>query len=136
MVSPEIQWRQVPAGTKSFMLFFHDLEPRPGKALMDNTHWILWNIPGAAMGLAEGLPAGSTLPDGAHQARRPRTPAGSIPAYYGPCAPPGFNHHYVFEVYALDTTLSLPDDAARPDILNAADGHILSASAWVGLFHR
>ncbi len=137
VVSPEIRWSQVPAGTVSFALVFHDLEPHPAKGLMDNTHWVLWNIPGASTGLKEGIPAGSTLPDGTHQLKRPRAnPPGSPYSYYGPCAPPGPNHHYVWELYALDTKLDLPDDATRADVLKAVDGHILGASSWVGYFHR
>jgi Raf kinase inhibitor-like YbhB/YbcL family protein len=136
VVSPEIRWSNVPAGTQSFVLVFHDLEPRPGKGIMDNSHWVLWNIPGNSTGLAEGVPAGSTLTNGTHQMKRPRTNADSPYSYYGPCAPAGPNHHYVFEIYALDTMLNLPEDVLRADILKAADGHILAASAWFGYFHR
>lgn len=136
VVSPDIQWSHAPAATQSFVLVFHDLEPRPAKGLMDNSHWVLWNIPGTSTELPEGVPAGSTLPDGAHQMKRLRSTPGSPYSYYGPCAPPGPNHHYVFELYALDTMLTLPEDASRADILKAADGHILAASAWIGTFHR
>jgi Raf kinase inhibitor-like YbhB/YbcL family protein len=137
VVSPEIRWSQVPVGTQSFALVFHDLEPHPAKGIMDNTHWVLWNIPSTSTGLPEGVPAGSALPDGTHQLKRPRTvPPGSPFSYYGPCAPQGPDHHYVWELYALDTKLDLPDDAARIDVLKAIDGHILGASTWVGYFHR
>jgi Raf kinase inhibitor-like YbhB/YbcL family protein len=137
VVSPEIRWSQTPAGTQSFALIFHDLEPHPAKGILDNTHWVLWNIPGTSTGLPEGVPAGSTLPDGTHQMKRLRTnPPGSPFSYYGPCAPPGPSHHYVWELYALDTKLSLPDDATRGEILKAVDGHILGASSWVGYFSR
>ena len=136
VVSPEIRWSDVPAGTQSFVLLFHDLEPRPGKGIMDNSHWVLWNIPGKSTGLAEGIPAGSALPDGTHQMKRPRTIPGSFYSYYGPCAPPGPNHHYVWELYALDTVLTLPEDATRAEIMKATDGHVLAASAWFGYFHR
>lgn len=131
-VSPEIHWSQVPAGTQSFMLLVHDPEPHPGKGIMDITHWLIWNIPGSATGLPEGVPAGSTLPDGSHQVKGTR-PTGS---YAGPCAPPGPNHHYTWELYALDTKLDLPEDASRADIMKAADGHVLGAALWIGLFHR
>ena len=137
VVSPEIRWSQAPAGTQSFALILHDLEPHPAKGIMDNTHWVLWNIPGTSTGLPEGVPAGDTLPDGTHQMKRPRTtPPGSPFSYYGPCAPPGPNHHYVWELYALDTKLDLSEDATRGDVLKAVDGHILGASSWIGYFHR
>jgi Raf kinase inhibitor-like YbhB/YbcL family protein len=136
VVSPEIHWDHSPQGTQSFVLLFHDLEPRPANGLMDNSHWLLWNIPGTSTGLPEGIPAGTTLPDGTHQMKRPRTIPGSFFSYYGPCAPQGPDHHYVIELYALGTKLNLPDDASRADIMKAADGHILAASAWFGLFHK
>jgi Raf kinase inhibitor-like YbhB/YbcL family protein len=135
VVSPEIRWKQVPTGTQSFVVVFHDLEPRPMKGVLDNPHWVLWNIPGTSTGLPEGVPAG-TLPDGTHQMKRARTIPGSLYSYYGPCAGPGPNHHYVWELYALDTKLDLPEDATRTDILKAVDGHILEASGWFGYFHR
>jgi hypothetical protein len=135
-VSPEIRWKQVPNGTKSFILVFHDIEPRPMKGVFDNPHWILWNIPGTATSLPEGVPAGATLADGTHQMKRSRTNYGTDYSYYPPCAGPGPNHHYVWELYALDTVLDLPDDATRADILKAADGHMLGASGWFGYFHR
>ena len=47
------------------------------------------------------------------------------PAYQGPCAPPGAAHHYVFELYALDKKLDLPNGASRADIEKAMDGHVL-----------
>jgi hypothetical protein len=137
MVSPEIRWSQVPTGTQSFAMVFHDLEPHPAKGIMDNTHWVLWNIPGTSTGLAGGVPAGNVLPDGTHQMRRPHSGAPASPfAYYGPCAPPGPSHHYVWELYALDTKLNVPDDATRVDVLKAIDGHVLAASSWVGYFHK
>ena len=130
-VSPEVQWSQVPPGTQSFMLLLHDPEPRPAKGLTDITHWLIWNVPGTAKGLPEGVPAG-TLPVGSHQLKGNR-PAGM---YNGPCAPPGPNHHYTWELYALDTKLDLPEEATRADVMKAADGHILGAAIWIGLYHR
>src|SRR6185437_15197943 len=63
-VSPELQWSQVPPGTRSFVLLVHDPEPVLNKSpKMDITHWLVWNIPGTSRGLPEGVMAG-TLPDG------------------------------------------------------------------------
>jgi Raf kinase inhibitor-like YbhB/YbcL family protein len=135
MVSPEIRWSNVPVGTLSFVLLFHDLEPHPAKGIIDNSHWVLWNIPATSRGLPEDVPPGALLPNGTHQMQRARS-TGSFYSYYGPCAPKGPSHHYVFELYALDSKLDLPDSASRVDIMKASDGHILAASAWFGLFHQ
>lgn len=131
--SPQVRWSQVPPGTRSFILLVHDPEAHPGKGLMDVTHWMIWNIPATAKGLPQSVPAGDTLPDGAHQVRRGRDPVGR---YFGPCAPPGPNHHYTWNLYALDTTLNLPAGATRQQVMDAANGHILGSAVWIGLFHR
>ena len=131
--SPEVRWNQVPPGMQSFILLVHDPEAHPGKGTMDVTHWMIWNIPGTVRGLPQGVPAGDTLPDGAHQVRRGNETAGR---YFGPCAPPGPNHHYTWDLYALDIKLELPATATRQQVMDAANGHILGAAEWIGLFHR
>jgi hypothetical protein len=134
-ISPAMDWKQVPPGTESFLVLVHDPEPHPGKGLTDITHWLIWNIPGTATGLPEDVPAGATLPDGAHQMTRGNG-ANAAAAYGGPCAPPGPDHHYTYELWALDTKLDVPETATRADVMKAADGHILGAAEWIGKFHR
>ncbi len=131
-VSPAVRWWRVPPGTESFILLVHDPEAHH-KGVEDIAHWMIWNIPGNARELPEGVPAGLTLSDGAHQVPA-RGPTG---AYVGPCAPPrGFDHHYIWNLYALDTRLNLSETASRDQVMAAAEGHILGSAVWVGLFHR
>jgi Raf kinase inhibitor-like YbhB/YbcL family protein len=130
-VSPEIRWSQVPAGTQSFVLVLADLEAHPDKGMVPFAHWILWNIPATARSLPEGLPQGSALADGTRQMKGRRGPI-----YLGPCAAPGPSGHYMFTLYALNSTLNLTEDAQRDDVMKAAEGHVLRATNWVGLFHR
>ena len=130
-VSPEIRWSSVPDGTKSFMLVLSDLESHPERGMVPFAHWILWNIPAESRSLPEGLPRGTVLPDGTHQMKGRRGPG-----YLGPCALPGPNGHYLLTLYALDTTLEVPESAERDDIFKAANGHVLRAANWLGLFHR
>ncbi|MCZ7628787.1 MAG: hypothetical protein M5U19_06880 [Microthrixaceae bacterium] len=56
-------------------------------------------------------------------------------AYMGPAPPPGHgDHHYLFHLFALDTTVDadpLPDRAA---VLAAMDGHIIEQARVVGTF--
>jgi Raf kinase inhibitor-like YbhB/YbcL family protein len=131
--SPAISWMNPPMGTQSFAILLHDPEPHPGRGLYDVTHWFIWNIPATTMQLPEGLPGGSDLPDGSHQLKRGNPPTAG---YFGPCAPAGPNHHYTFELYALDSKLDLSPDATRADAMKAMDGHILGAAIFVTLFHR
>ena len=135
-VSPALKWSQVPPGTQSFVLLMHDPEPVLAKgSKMDITHWLIWNIPGTSTGLAEGVAAGE-LPDGSRQVSLRSN------AYMGPGAPAGPYHHYMFELYALDIKLEVPQgapqDAAatRTAVVNAMDGHVLGKALLVARFHR
>ena len=44
--------------------------------------------------------------------------------------------HYLFNLYALDTTLNLPAGATEADIKKAMDGHIIGSSINVAAFER
>jgi len=131
-VSPALQWTGVPDGTISFVLILHDPDGAPQKKVEDWLHWLVFNIPGSARGLPEGVPIRAQLPDGTIQAMNR-----GINGYLGPGAPAsGPYHHYMFELFALDTTLDLGADATRAEVLKAIDGHILGKSVTVGRFHR
>lgn len=132
-VSPELKWTNVPAGTVTFALIFHDPDVAIQKKVGDVLHGMWFNIPGTSTGFAEGLAAGPSLPDGTVQAKNLR----GQNAYMGPGAgAAGPMHHYTFELYALDTKLDLTADASRDDVLKAIDGHILGKAVLVGRFKR
>ena len=130
-VSPHIQWMNTPPNTQSFALLLHDPEPHPRGSIYDITHWFIFNIPANATELPEGVKNGD-LPDGAKQLKSAR----QFPGYFGPCAPPGPDHHYTFQLFALDTKLDLGPDATRADAEKAMDGHILGSAEFVQMFHR
>ena len=92
-------WSGAPAATKSFALIVHDPDAPTGVGGF--THWIVYNIPASAKGLAKGAGSkGGSLPAGAAQAP---TSFGT-PGFGGPCPPAGDKpHRYVFTVYALNT---------------------------------
>jgi len=130
--SPKLEWSNVPPGTVSFALIFHDPDEALHKKIEDVLHWLVFNIPGTARELRANLPPDPQLPDGAIQAKSVRR----TPGYMGPGADaPGPYHHYTFELFALDTKLDLGPDATRADVLKAIDGHILAKAALVGRFH-
>jgi len=142
-LSPAIQWSAAPDGTASFVLIFHDADSAVSTSTDDILHWMLWNIPGTATGIAQGRPDGFELEDGTRQ----MSVSGS--RYRGPGAPAaGPIHHYVMELYALDTMIDIkvspqgPQDAnanvqaIRTSIMQAMVGHIRGKAAYVGLFHR
>jgi Raf kinase inhibitor-like YbhB/YbcL family protein len=131
-VSPPLQWTNVPKGTESFVLILHDADAHIGHAFEDIPHWIVFNIPGDATSLPEGLPPDVPAANGTMQGDNMMRRA----AFQGPCAPPGPPHHYTFELYALDKKLDLPQGASRADIEKAMDGHVLAGTVYIGLFGR
>lgn len=133
--SPALSWSNAPDGTRSFVVHMHDLDFGPSRNPATQVHWVVWNIPGDATGLAEGLPAGNPLPNGALQI----SATGEV--YRGPGAPATRPpHHYLFEVYALDTVIDVaPGDdaiATRAAVMAAMQGHVLARSVYFGRFNR
>jgi hypothetical protein len=132
-VSPTLEWTHVPSGVVSFVLHMHDPDVAKQKTTEDMLHWMVIDIPGSAHELPEGVKPAPTTPDGAIQLKN----GGNTVGFRGPGAPAaGPDHHYTFELYALDTKLDLGPDATRADVLKAIDGHILAKAVLVGRFHR
>ena len=134
-VSPALSWTNVPPNTQSFVLHMHDPEVARNRTVDDQVHWLVWNIPGTAKGLAEGLPQGAELPDGSRQI----SATGQV--YRGPGAPAnGPLHHYTFELYALDTKIDVPNgtDAwdVRKAVMAAMNGHVIGKAVYMGMFRR
>ena len=134
-LSPAISWTNVPAGTQSFFLNMRDMDVARNKTTDDQAHWVVWNIPGSATGLPEGVPKGPKLANGAFQF----SATGQM--YRGPGAGAnGPKHHYMFELYALDTMLDVQPAAdafeSRANVMKAIQGHILGKAVYGGLFKR
>jgi Raf kinase inhibitor-like YbhB/YbcL family protein len=133
--SPAISWTNPPAGTQSFVLNMHDMDVARNKTTDDQAHWVMWNIPASATGLPEGVPKGSQRPDGSYQI------SATGPMYRGPgAAANGPQHHYMFEIYALDTKLDVQPAAdafeTRANVMKAMQGHVRGKAVYGGLFKR
>jgi Raf kinase inhibitor-like YbhB/YbcL family protein len=122
--SPALQWSHTPPDTRSFVLLMEDADTRDGTL----THWVLFDIPGSAQGLAEqeaslGMPGRNDFQG---------------EGYAGPCPPPRSGvHRYVLRLYALDVeSLGLQRGATRRDVENAMRGHILDNAELMGLYER
>lgn len=94
--SPQLSWRNAPAGTKSFAITLFDLDaPGPGW-----WHWAVADIPSTVSALPLNASATGYLRKiGALEARNDYGDVG----YGGPCPPPGKPHRYVLTVFALNT---------------------------------
>jgi hypothetical protein len=127
--SPPLSWSGVPAQAKSLVLIVDDPDaPDPAAPKMTWVHWVLYNLPPSAGGLAEGvkiLPAGTA--EGTNDWQRT--------GYGGPCPPVG-RHRYFHKLYALDTViqgLSRPNKAA---IERAMQGHVIERAELIGTYER
>ena len=130
-VSPALQWSGAPQGTKSFALIVDDPDaPDPKAPKMTWVHWVVYNIPADATGIAEdraehGLPPGTK--EGINDWKRAD--------YGGPCPPIG-RHRYFHKLYALDAPLPDLGRATKAQLLKAMQGHVLGEAQLVGTYQK
>lgn len=146
-VSPPLSWTGVPEGTQSFVLVVHDLDEIAPQTGDDRLHWLVWNIPAGATSLAAGVPEGNPVEPPRTQGQPPPPPgrrqiSATGPNYRGPAAPAtGPAHHYLFELFALDTTVDVPavgqsPSATRAAVTAAMAGHVRGKGVLVGTYRR
>jgi Raf kinase inhibitor-like YbhB/YbcL family protein len=127
-VSPALDWRDAPAGTKSFALVVDDPDaPDPAAPKIRWVHWVLYNIPASTYAFEEGgkPPAGSL--DGINDWKET--------GYRGPCPPIG-RHRYFHKIYALDSMLPDLKRPTRDALERAMDGHILAKAELMGTYQK
>jgi Raf kinase inhibitor-like YbhB/YbcL family protein len=119
---PPLTFAQVPEGVQSFALVVED----PDAPTRVFTHWLVYDLASALRHLAEGeVPL--TCTDGVND-------FGTL-GYRGPCPPSG-THRYVFQLFALDTKLGLPEGTIKEDVLAKMRGHVLARAELVGTYIR
>jgi hypothetical protein len=126
-ITPALAWTEPPAGTQSFALIMDD----PDAPMGTWVHWVIFNIPASARGLAEATSTDPQLADGSLQGITSARAHG----YHGPCPPSG-THRYFFKLYALDAMLSLDSNADKAGVLAAMEGHILANTELMGTFSK
>lgn len=131
-LSPALAWSGVPEGARSLALIMDDPDAPPGTWI----HWVLYDLPGEATGLPEGVPKEEKLESGAAQGQCWGVDSFSRVGYYGPCPPPGAPHRYFFKLYALDTVLGLAPRASKAEVLKAMEGHVLAQAELMGTYER
>jgi Raf kinase inhibitor-like YbhB/YbcL family protein len=126
-ISPELAWRDAPAGTKSFAILMYDVDGQYGAGV---SHWVAYNIAPTVTELEEGDgTAGKNFTGGS--GTRSNT------NYVGPCPPQGDGpHHYLITVMATDLEPTLAAGLTRDQFMAAAKGHLLSSATIGGLFAR
>ena len=126
-VSPALSWNDVPEGAKSLALVCHDPDAplvTPGR--YGYVHWVLYNIPASASGLAEGTDEHT---QGVSDFGKP--------GYGGPMPPEGHGvHHYFFWLLALDAQLELPAGLGMWELLENVEPHVIGMNRLVGTYQR
>lgn len=128
-VSPALEWKNAPAGTKSFVVTVYDPDAPTGSGWW---HWVVANIPSGVTALPEGAGSGKGgLPEGAVQVR---TDFG-VPGYGGAAPPPGPAHRYIFTVHALDVHgLDVKPDSSPALVGFMVHHHKLASASLTALY--
>jgi Raf kinase inhibitor-like YbhB/YbcL family protein len=128
-ISVPLAWSGAPAAAKSFVLIMDDPDaPDPKAPRMTWVHWVLYDIPPDATGLAEGAAA---LPSGTREGLNDWKRTG----YGGPCPPIG-RHRYFHKLYALDVVLADLKTPTKAQIETAMAGHVLAQAELMGTYQK
>ena len=120
-IAPQLNWKNVPAGTRSFAMLMSDYDAPVAGGFH---HWIVYNIPASARQL-----------EGNHAFTEGTNSYGFI-GYGGPCPPPtGETHHYLFLLYATNLAHVGAQGLTFAEVVGALRGHVLGATSIIGLFH-
>ena len=127
-ISPALAWADPPAKTRSLAVMVTD----PDAPMGTFTHWLLYNLPAAARSVPQGTAQKQVLPDGSQQGLN----SGDEVGYYAPCPPGHTQHRYVFTVFALDGTITIPARPNATQVQKAMTGHILAAGQLMARYGR
>lgn len=126
-VSPALSWTNAPKGTRQFALICHDpdaplIKPRS----YGFVHWVLYNIPGSADGLDEGVTDHTCGVNDFGNG-----------AYGGPMPPEGHGtHHYFFWLLALGAKRELPAGLSMWALLEMIEPDVIGMNRLMGTYAR
>lgn len=131
--SPQLAWRDAPAGTKSFAVTAYDPDAPTGSGWW---HWVVLNIPADVRELPGGAgdPAAGLAPAGSVQHR---TDFGT-PGFGGACPPVGDKaHRYQLKVFGLDVErLDIDPDSSAALVGFMLNAHNLGVAELEALYRR
>lgn len=127
-IPPTLVWSREPAGTASYVLIMDDPDAPSGTW----THWIVYNLGPNVHGLDSTVIPGVEL-DGVKVLFGKNSWESQV--YGGPCPPSG-THQYIFQLYALDQMLSLPDNLSKAELEIAIGPHVLAFVELIGTYTR
>lgn len=118
-INPPFDIKNIPTDAISLAIVVDDPDAPAGTWV----HWVIWNIPVTHHIKENDMPGF----EGHNDFKQHH--------YNGPCPFSGI-HRYFFKVYALDTTLDLPDTTKKPQLEKAISEHIIAFGEITGLYKR
>jgi len=118
-ISPLLTIEGIPEKAKTLALIVDD----PDAPMGTWVHWVVYNIPVVSSIEESSIPGQEAMNDFGRK------------NYGGPCPPSGV-HRYFFKLYALDTEISLRDNARKRDLEKAIQNHILAQAELIGLYKK
>ena len=123
-ISPELSWTNTPTKAVSLAIIMKDIDAPNGVFY----HWGLYNLSASIKSLNEG----AVIPNGASVTQNNFDKSG----YNGPCPHKGSAHTYIFTLYALDSTITLPANSDAATLEKSLRGHIISQAEYRGVYSR
>lgn len=129
-ISPELAWSDVPASTKSLLLFLHDPD---APHLAGFVHWVVYIHNPKIRSIATGYSPGpnSQIVFGLNGMDKNN--------YFGPCPPSGAGlHRYVFTLYALNTQLEIKkiEKLHQSELVNLLYGKVIKQATFTGFYRN
>jgi Raf kinase inhibitor-like YbhB/YbcL family protein len=125
--SPALEWSPVPDGTRSFAVICHDPDaPVVSAGAYGFVPWVLYNVPGSATGLPEGVADHATGPSDFGKS-----------GYGGPMPPNGHGtHRYFFWVLALGREPDLEPGLTLRQLLETIESDVIGMNRLMGTYER
>lgn len=134
---PYLEIDDIPENAKSLVLIMDDPDipdfVRKSKGIEVFDHWIVFNMEPQDRnedGLGRLVIEEGVEPEGVKGVNS----AGKI-GYMGPC-PPDKEHRYFFKIFALSSTLELPEGVTSTQVEKAMDGLVLEKAELVASYER
>ena len=127
-ISPELSWKDAPAGTKSFAVTVYDPDAPTGSGWW---HWLVFNIPTKTQGFVKGVDLSKT---GVIESM---TDFG-VTGFGGACPPTGDKaHQYIFTIHALDVEKLELIETSNPALVGYyINAHTLQKASLISYYGR
>ena len=129
-ISPQLSWKNAPAGVKSFAITAYDPDAPTGSGWW---HWVVFNLPVSVDSVKTGA-SNKAMPAGTIESM---TSYGST-GFGGACPPKGDKaHRYIFTVFALNTEKIEQTSDARPELIGFfLNSHAIAKASIMAYYGR